>query len=160
MQDTHKCKPARHQKHHHLVLIHLPKIHLTEIKAIIIFIFRDISYTAITFFNTFYSSVTVNLVSCHSHMSGFIITMMMHLFKRLHKDVYVFYSKTLYCSMSIWWELLEIIVRRKTGEGKRVLIQRKPGGFWVSWATTSRRKSLSLAVKPSKSHEEGDKTFP
>lgn len=38
MQDTHKCKPARHQKHHHLVLIHLPKIHLTEIKAIIIFI--------------------------------------------------------------------------------------------------------------------------
>lgn len=30
-------------------------------------------------------------------MSGFIITMMMHLFKRLPKVVLVFYSQNIYC---------------------------------------------------------------
>lgn len=67
-------------------------------------------------------------------MSGFIITMMRHLFKRLRKDVSVFYSQNLYfryvrqprnCSLFLSWEVLEITVRRKTGEGKRVLMKEK-----------------------------------
>lgn len=67
--------------------------------------------------------------------------------------MFVFYSKNIYfryvwqprkqLQVSLSWELLKISVRRKTGEGRRV-----------------RRKSLSQAVKTSRSHEEGDKRFP
>lgn len=52
-------------------------------------------------------------------------------------------SQEIAANMYISWELLKITVRRKTGEGRRV-----------------RRKSLSQAVKTSRSHEEGDKGFP
>lgn len=81
-------------------------------------------------------------------MSGFIITMMMHLFlkKRLPKDVFVpkIYmfqvcwaaKKQLQLSLCNSHGNLKITVIRETGEGRRV-----------------RRKSL----KTSRSHEEGDK---
>lgn len=63
-------------------------------------------------------------------MSGSIITMMMHLFKRLLIDVLVFYSKNIYIFYVCWaaekalhwslsWELFKVTVRRKICEGRR-----------------------------------------
>ena len=104
-------------------------------------------------------------------MSGFTINMMMmHLFKRLRKDVSVLYSKNIAYVLDMSGSRVpaavcryrgnlkkkkkRITVRGKTGEGRRVLTKE------TRWILGLWRNHESQAVKTSGSHKWGDSRFP
>lgn len=88
-------------------------------------------------------------------MSGFIITMMMHLFKRLPKDVFVF----------IFFQ--KIYIFRYAGQPRNSCNYCYRGNFLKitvrkvdRWRKESEEKVSVSEVKTSESHEEGDSRFP